>query len=161
MEEKGCIAVLPLGHTSLHVWKAPWKREVGLLYSHWDILYMYGKPHGREMLYCCTPTGIYMYGKPLGRENLYCCAPTAGFQFGIGHRPRADNLRIWQEIIWHCWQNGRLFQNKWPKRPIHATYASNTWSSIFVDKLSQSAKLGRIHYSLLRSENCKLSISNN
>jgi hypothetical protein len=37
---------------------------------------------------------------------------------------------VWQEIIWHCCQNDRLFQNKWPKRPTHATYALNTWSSI-------------------------------
>ena len=42
----------------------------------------------------------------------------------------ADNLHIWQEIIWHCCQNDCLFQNKWPKRPTHATYASDTWSSI-------------------------------
>ena len=33
-------------------------------------------------------------------------------------------------IIWHCCQNDRLFQNKWPKIPTHATYASDTWSSI-------------------------------
>jgi hypothetical protein len=46
------------------------------------------------------------------------CIP--GFPFGVGHRP----------IIWHCCQNDRLFQNKWPKRPTHATYASDTWSSI-------------------------------
>jgi hypothetical protein len=53
-----------------------------------------------------------------------------GFLFGVGHRSLADNLRIWQEIIWHCCQNDRLFQNKWPKRLTHATYASDTWSSI-------------------------------
>jgi hypothetical protein len=46
------------------------------------------------------------------------------------HRSLADNLRIRQEIIWNCCQNDRLFQNKWPKRPTHATYASDTWSSI-------------------------------
>jgi hypothetical protein len=27
--------------------------------------------------------------------------------------------------------NDRLFQNKWPQRPTHATYALDTWSSIF------------------------------
>jgi hypothetical protein len=84
----------------------------------------------------------------------------SGFPFGVGHQTWADNLRIWLEIIWHCWQNDRLFQNKWPKRLIHATYASDMWLNIFVDKLSQSANLGRIRYSLLQSENCKLSISN-
>jgi hypothetical protein len=53
-----------------------------------------------------------------------------GFLFGVDHRSWADNLRIWQEIIWHCCQNDCLFQNKWPKRPTHATHASDTWSSI-------------------------------
>jgi hypothetical protein len=48
----------------------------------------------------------------------------------VWRRSWADNLRIWQEIIWHCCQNDRLFQNKWPKRPTHATYASDMWSSI-------------------------------
>jgi hypothetical protein len=48
----------------------------------------------------------------------------------VWRRSWADNLRIWQEIIWHCCQNDRLFQNKWPKRPTHATYVSDMWSSI-------------------------------
>jgi hypothetical protein len=55
---------------------------------------------------------------------------SSGFPFGVGHRSLANNLRIWQEIIWHCCQNDRLFQNKWPKRPTHATYSSDSWSSI-------------------------------
>ena len=64
----------------------------------------------------------------------------------VWRRSLADNLHILQEIIWHCcqndrlfqnkWperltcQNDRLFQNKWPERLTHATYASYTWSSI-------------------------------
>jgi hypothetical protein len=36
MEERGWTALLPLGYT-VHVWKAPWKGDVVLLYSHWDI----------------------------------------------------------------------------------------------------------------------------
>ena len=55
------------------------------------------------------------------------------YRVSVWRRSSADNLRIWQKIIWHCWQNDRLFQNKWPKRPIHSTYASDTWSSIFGD----------------------------
>ena len=51
-------------------------------------------------------------------------------RISVWRRSWADNLRIWQEIIWHCCQNDRLFQNKWPKRPTHATYASDMWSSI-------------------------------
>ena len=61
-----------------------------------------------------------------GTQGSY---PT-GFPFGIGHRSSTDNLCIWQEIIWCCCQNNRLFQNKCPKRPTHATTASYTWSSI-------------------------------
>jgi hypothetical protein len=43
---------------------------------------------------------------------------------------KLENTRSWQEIIWQCCQNDCLFQNKWPKRLTHATYASYTWSSI-------------------------------
>ena len=55
---------------------------------------------------------------------------TWDYRVSIWHRSSADNLRIWQEIIWHVCQNDRLFQNKWPKRLTHATYALDTWSSI-------------------------------
>ena len=63
--------------------------------------------------------------------------PLTSNRVSVWHRSLVDNLRIWQEIIWHCCQNDRLFQNKWQKRPTHATYASDTWSSIlqFVDNL--------------------------
>jgi hypothetical protein len=63
-------------------------------------------------------------------KNSLKVSSITGFPFGVGHRSWADNLRIWQEIIWHCCQNDHLFQNKWPKRSTHATYASDTWSSI-------------------------------
>ena len=63
-------------------------------------------------------------------KNSLKVSSITGFPFGVGHRSWADNLRIWQEIIGHCCQNDHLFQNKWPKRSTHATYASDTWSSI-------------------------------
>jgi hypothetical protein len=61
--------------------------------------------------------GFNISQKPKSSSLSYC-------------RSLADNLHIWREIIWHCCQNDRLFQNKWPKRLTHATYASYTWSSI-------------------------------
>jgi hypothetical protein len=73
-------------------------------------------------------------------------------------RSWADNLRIRREIIWHCCQNDRLFQNKWPKRPTHATYASDTWSSIlqfvhnlFWLKLKWNARSKLFYFIIYRS----------
>jgi hypothetical protein len=82
----------------------------------------------------------------------------SGFPFGIDHRSLADNLRILQEIIWHCCQNDCLFQNKWPKKPTHATYASDTWSSIlqfvynlFWLKLKWNARSKLFYFIIYRS----------
>jgi hypothetical protein len=89
-----------------------------------------------------------------GTQGSY---PT-GFLFGIGYRSLTDNLCIWQEIIWHCCQNNHLFQNKWPKRPTHATYASDKWSSIlqfvhnlFWLKLKWNARSKLFYFIIYRS----------
>jgi hypothetical protein len=73
-------------------------------------------------------------------------------------RSLADNLRIWLKIIWHCCQNDGLFQNKWPKRPTHATYASDTLSSIlqfvynlFWLKLKRNARSKLFYFIIYRS----------
>ena len=85
-------------------------------------------------------------------------ASNTGFPFGVGHRSLADNLRVWQEIIWHCCQNDRLFLNKWPKRHTHATYALDTWSSIlqfvhnlFWSKLRWNARSKLFYFIIYRS----------
>jgi hypothetical protein len=74
-----------------------------------------------------------------------------GFPFGIGHRPIIC-------ILWHCCQNDCLFQNKWPKRPTHATYASDTWLSIlqfvhnlFGLKLKWNARSKLFYFIIYRS----------
>ena len=76
----------------------------------------------------------------------------------IRRRSSADNLRVWQEIIWHCCQNDRLFQNKWPKRQTHATYVLDTWSSIlqfvhnlFWSKLKWNARSKLFYFIIYRS----------
>jgi hypothetical protein len=60
-------------------------------------------------------------------------ASTPKISIHWNHNLKSLRVSVWHrswEIIWHCCQNGRLFQNKWPKRPTHVTYASDMWSSI-------------------------------
>ena len=96
-----------------------------------------------NVLFCRRQQNNFCYRKYNYRTRLKKKGFSTHFRFVRGFRPgdnlsrvsvwcrsSADNLRIWQEIIWHCCQNDRLFQNKWPKRLTHATYASYTWSSI-------------------------------
>jgi hypothetical protein len=96
-----------------------------------------------NVLFCRRQQNNFCYRKYNYRTRLKKKGFSTHFRFVRGFRPgdnlsrvsvwcrsSADNLRIWQEIIWHCCQNDRLFQNKWPKRLTHATYASDTWSSI-------------------------------
>jgi hypothetical protein len=79
-------------------------------------------------------------------------------RISVWRRSWADNMRMWQKIIWYCCQNDRLFQNKWPKRPTHAADASDTWSSIlqfvhdlFWLKLKWNARSKLFYFIIYRS----------
>jgi hypothetical protein len=91
-------------------------------------------------------------------ECIFCLSCSIECRVSIWHQLWADNLHIWQQIIWHCCQNDHLFQNKWPKRPTHATYALDTWSSIlqfvhylFWLKLKWNARSKLFYFIIYRS----------
>ena len=82
-----------------------------------------------KLIYMCTCNIYDRIRSAFGLKS----ASTPKISIHWNHNLKSLRVSVWHrswEIIWHCCQNDRLFQNKWPKRPTHAMYASDTWSSI-------------------------------
>jgi hypothetical protein len=82
-----------------------------------------------KLIYMCTCNIYDRIRSAFGLKS----ASTPKISIHWNHNLKSLRVSVWHrswEIIWHCCQNDRLFQNKWPKRPTHATYASDMWSSI-------------------------------